>query len=247
MIYILLMAGFLLAISILGKSPKFKGMMGELSVRRQLRKLGAKEYKVLNNLMIQRADGKTSQIDHVVISKHGVFVIETKNYKGWIRGSEKAEYWAQILYRRKERIYSPIRQNYGHIKALEGHLGDSSIPFISIIAFSPRAELKLDPMSTVVIYTTQLVSTIQQYTDIVLADAQVQQIHQALSVKTSHTHRERKKHVSDIKQSLREKEALASAGICPRCKSKLVERQGKNGAFIGCSSFPKCRYTQTSS
>lgn len=56
-------------------------------------------------------------IDHVVISKYGVFVIETKNYRGWIIGNEKSEYWTQVIYKRKERLYNPIKQNYGHIKA----------------------------------------------------------------------------------------------------------------------------------
>ncbi|WP_084778000.1 topoisomerase DNA-binding C4 zinc finger domain-containing protein [Saccharibacillus sacchari] len=65
-----------------------------------------------------------------------------------------------------------------------------------------------------------------------------------MSSPKNHTLKERRKHVSDIKQNLQEKEALANAGICPRCQSKLVERQGKNGPFIGCSSFPKCRYTK---
>lgn len=33
--------------------------------------------------------------------------------------------------------------------------------------------------------------------------------------------------------------------ICPECGKKLVERSGKFGKFIGCSGFPKCRFTQS--
>ena len=33
-------------------------------------------------------------------------------------------------------------------------------------------------------------------------------------------------------------------GICPHCGGKLRMRNGKYGSFIGCSNFPKCRYTQ---
>lgn len=246
MIYLLV--GFILiliSIRVL-KSPKMKGKIGESDVRRKLRKLDSKQYKVLHDLMIRRANGRTSQIDHVVISRYGVFVIETKNYKGWIMGSEKSEYWTQVLYRRKERLYSPIRQNYGHIKALEEHLEDGAIPFVSIIAFTARAELKLQEMTTDVVYATDLAATIQKYKEAVLSDEQVQQVRKALSSQKIHTRKERKKHVSDIKQTLQEKETLVNAGLCPRCKSKLVERKGKNGPFIGCSGFPKCRYTKTS-
>lgn len=245
MIYVLLAVFVFILISLqMLKSPKVKGRIGESSVRRKLRKLDSEEYKVLHDLMIRRANGRTSQIDHVVISRYGVFVIETKNYKGWIMGSEKSEYWTQVLYRRKERLYSPIRQNYGHIKALEEHLQDGTIPFVSIVAFTARAELKLKEMTTDVVYATDLAATIQKYKDAVLSDEQVRQVREALSSQNIHALKERKKHVSDIKQNLEEKETLVNAGLCPRCKSKLVERQGKNGPFTGCSSFPKCRYTK---
>ena len=33
-------------------------------------------------------------------------------------------------------------------------------------------------------------------------------------------------------------------GICPQRGGKLIMRNGKYGSFIGCSNFPKCRYTQ---
>jgi hypothetical protein len=161
MIYTL--AALLLILSIIARSPKIKGMIGEVSIRFKLRKLDPQEYSVLHDIMIKQPDGRTSQFDHLVISRYGVFVIETKNYRGWIVGSEKAEYWTQVIYRRKEKLYNPIRQNYGHIKVLEGVLEDNTIPFISIIAFSTRADLKLEPMSTEVIYSTELLSTIYKY------------------------------------------------------------------------------------
>ncbi|MDI4648780.1 NERD domain-containing protein [Cohnella hashimotonis] len=239
-----LFATILLILVIILRSPKIKGMIGESSVRHKLGKLNPKEYTVMHDIMIQRPDGKTSQIDHVVVSRYGVFVIETKNYTGWIVGGEKSEYWTQVIYKRKERLYNPIRQNYGHVKALESFLEDETIPFISIIAFSTRADLKLEPMSIDVVYTTRLVSTIQKYKNVRLSEDQKDRVHKALSVKTLHTREERKKHVADIKGNLKEKAALASAGICPRCNGKLVERRGKSGMFMGCSSYPRCRFTK---
>ena len=32
--------------------------------------------------------------------------------------------------------------------------------------------------------------------------------------------------------------------VCPQCQGKLVVRNGKFGKFIGCSNYPKCRYTK---
>ncbi|MDZ7793905.1 MAG: nuclease-related domain-containing protein [Spirochaetia bacterium] len=67
--------------------PKIKGHIGESRIAGQLNKLDDKEYKVLNNIFIRTSKG-SSQIDHIVISTYGIFVIETKNYSGWIHGNE---------------------------------------------------------------------------------------------------------------------------------------------------------------
>ena len=33
--------------------------------------------------------------------------------------------------------------------------------------------------------------------------------------------------------------------ICPECGGRLVERNGRNGKFYGCSSYPRCKYTRS--
>lgn len=74
-----------------------KGALGEKRVASILKRLPEDRYKVINNLLINN-NGFTSQIDHVVISVYGIFVIETKAYKGWIYGSESSDYWTQNIY-----------------------------------------------------------------------------------------------------------------------------------------------------
>lgn len=71
-----------------------KGKRGEKHVAAFLSFLPKKEYKVINDLLLQTG-GHSTQIDHVVISVYGIFVIETKYYKGWIYGGENSEYWTQ--------------------------------------------------------------------------------------------------------------------------------------------------------
>lgn len=56
----------------------------------------------------------------------------------------------------------------------------------------------------------------------------------------------RKAHVKQIKTKVKNSNIKVAAGICPRCGGKLVERKRKNGAFTGCSNYPKCRYTKGS-
>lgn len=34
-------------------------------------------------------------------------------------------------------------------------------------------------------------------------------------------------------------------GTCPECESNLIKRSGRYGEFIGCSGFPKCRFTKS--
>ena len=77
-------------IVLLWKLLPSKGTMGEKRVAQILKKLPEDRYKVINNLFIQN-NGYTTQIDHIVISVYGIFVIETKTSQGWIYGGENSE------------------------------------------------------------------------------------------------------------------------------------------------------------
>ncbi|MCB2294325.1 NERD domain-containing protein [Clostridium algoriphilum] len=121
--------------------PKIKGAIGEKSVAFFLSGLDKRKYKLINNIMLL-VGNKTTQIDHVIVSNYGIFVIETKNYKGWILGNEFDDNWKQVIYKHKEKLQNPIKQNYGHIQALKEVLNDfKDIKYISIIAFTTRPEL----------------------------------------------------------------------------------------------------------
>lgn len=80
-------------------SPDNIGKAGEKRVARKLDWL-PKEYIILNDIMLPTQYG-TTQIDHIVVSPYGIFVIETKNYKGWIFGHENSEEWKQSLWGRR--------------------------------------------------------------------------------------------------------------------------------------------------
>ena len=58
---------------------KRKGAVGERRVARILNRLPKTEYKVLHDVMLSVPNDCTTQIDHVIISMYGIFVIETKN------------------------------------------------------------------------------------------------------------------------------------------------------------------------
>ena len=186
--------------------------------------------------------GKTAQIDHVVVSNYGVFVIETKNYKGWIVGNEYDEYWKQVIYKSKHKLYNPIRQNYGHIEALKEVLSDySDINYFSIVVFTTKAELKVKT-NTEVVYTANLLKTIRKYNQETISDDVKEQVFSKLESLNIDNKENRKDHVNAIKANLKEKSNKIKKDICPKCGGTMVLRNGKYGKFKGCSNYPKCRF-----
>lgn len=232
----------MIVLIIILKSPIVKGKIGEKSVSYQLNKLDTDKYIILNDITIPTSSGKTTQIDHIVVSTYGIFVIETKNYRGWIMGDEKSEYWTQVIYKRKEKLYNPIRQNYGHVMALKGLLPEhSEPPFIPIVCFSFRADLKVN-VNSEVIYTSKLVKTIKKYNQEAIPASDVKLIADTITGANIADKAVKKQHVKLIKQEIANKSNKISKDVCPKCGGSLVLRSGKFGQFKGCGNYPKCRF-----
>ena len=222
--------------------PQMKGWFGEKAVSTILAMLNKDEYRVLNDIMLNTEHG-TSQIDHVVLSPYGIFVIETKNYKGWITGSEFSEQWTKNMYGKKYKFRNPLLQNYGHVKALEKHLGLKTDDFIPIVVFSVDAEIKVKAKSPV-IYTVNLNREIKKYQEQKFTCQEVEEFLNKLLALNISSRESKKEHVSTIKTQISDKKENIKNGICPRCGGQLIERKGKYGIFMGCSNYPKCRYTR---
>ena len=91
---------------------------GEALLRRHIiSSLTSQNYYLMNNITLPINDG-TTQIDHILVSTKGIFVIETKNYSGWIFGDEHTRQWSQVLYKIKNKFQNPIHQNYLHIQVV---------------------------------------------------------------------------------------------------------------------------------
>ncbi len=182
-------------------SARFKGWLGEANVNRGLRRLDPAQYHLFHDLYLPRPDGKgTTQIDHIVVSSFGVFVIETKNYKGWIFGDEKHRQWTQQVYRKKSRFQNPLHQNQLHVRALMGFLALPESAFRSVIFFIGDATFKT-PMPANVI-DKGLRPWIENHHDTILDAGQVDQIHIALTEHERNTDRKAaaKQHLKDMKQ-----------------------------------------------
>jgi len=236
----ILLTMFVLSIMLEILYPKLRGLVGELKVKLKLKQLHEKEYIVLNDIMLEDENG-THQIDHLVISKYGIFVIEMKNYYGLIIGDEYKNNWTQYLGKKKSDFKNPIHQNYGHTKALEKILNIDNKIFIPTVCFSNQVELKTNTKS-IVIQLKNLIKTIKSFYLIQL-DMDIKEIENQIQSVNITDKSERKKHIKNIKIKIKEENIKVDNMICPKCGNKLVLRNGKYGTFIGCSNFPKCQYT----
>ena len=123
---------------------EWTGRHGEKLTAKQLKRLAffMGEGKVLRNVYVPKEGGGTSEIDVLFITSRGVFVIESKNYSGWIFGDEADRNWtARLQSGQSNRFYNPIRQNRGHLKWLGRYVGQD-VPLYSLVVFSKRCELK---------------------------------------------------------------------------------------------------------
>lgn len=216
--------------------PKIKGFLGELLIRFVLLFLNKREYKIIHDAKVFY-NGMMSQIDHIVVSKYGVFVIETKNYKGWIFGSENAYEWTQVIFNNKYKLYNPLKQNLGHVKALQANLADyPNLDYFPIVVFTGSARLKVNSSYPVIKYY-RLLKTIKSSKEINISEPIRDKIYNLLlKINGNIPIIEAKKFDNTtIKQK---------SNLCPDCNSPLIPKQGKFGIFMGCTDFPRCRYTR---
>ena len=204
--------------------PKIKGYLGELGVRRTLSKLSDSSSETLKDLLLHTGRD-TTQIDHVLVSRYGVFDIETKNLSGLICGNEWDREWQQITNRGVYPIPNPVRQNYKHTLALKHTLKDfPDVPVYPIVVFSNKSKLDVSSERTLVVNQKDLLSAIGSLSlTPVLSEAQVQQIKDCLEGANITDRQKRKQHLA---QAQLRKELFFADEV-----SKAYE-EGKNSPVI---------------
>ena len=180
----------------------FKGVLGETVINIAMwLKLEKDVYHRLNNITLPLADGGSTQIDHVIVSMYGIFVIETKNYKGWIFGNEKQRQWTQVIMGRKYKFQNPLRQNYLHIKTLADLLELDLNYFHSMIAFIGECELKTRDELPEHVLTSGMASYVKKKQHELLSEdevkAIVEQIESNRFSKSWKTNRQHKAYLKD--------------------------------------------------
>jgi len=228
------------------KSPYFKGKAGEAMVNATNSiRLDKSIYTALKDITIKMNDDTTTQIDHILVSKFGIFVIETKNMKGWIFGSKEQKNWTQNIYGKKHTFQNPLHQNYKHTKALEEVLGfEKNIH--SIVTFVGECEFKTNMPSNVFI-GGKYINYIKSFRQSIFSTLEVNKIINRLKNNSLEKGRKTKKaHVSSLKKNSSSIHISDPKIICKRCGSVMIERRNKKTGeeFLGCSTYPKCKNTE---
>ena len=223
----------LVILTVILKSPWFKGIFGEFQINMAARLfLPEDEYHLIKDVTLPTGDG-TTQIDHIVVSRFGVFVIETKNMKGWIFGAADQKTWTQKIYRHTSKFQNPLRQNYKHVKTLEALLNIPLAALHSVVVFVGNSTIKT-AMPDNVTYARGYIRYIKSKRDVVLSKGQVEaviaQIEQLRLQRGMATNRQ---HVRHLREKAKPREE--STPDCPKCGSGMVLRNVRKGRKPGTS------------
>lgn len=239
------LAGILILLLFLfPQSARAKGAAGERKVKSRVTASLGDEDRHLHDITIPTKNG-TTQIDHVVITKAGVFVIETKNMAGWIFGNYQKSRWTQVLHRKKSQFQNPLRQNFKHVKVLQEILDLDDNVFHNVVVFAGDATPKTPMPENIIWGAKMLPAFINSKPAECLSDAQVHQITCIIEDKSldkgSKTDRQ---HVANLTAETARRQNDMS--VCPRCGGDLkVRKNRKTGEkFLGCTAYPKCRGTR---
>lgn len=233
---------FLLLVAFFRRS---RGNSGEHRVNTGLSyHLDRNVYRLIADVTLPVGDG-TTQIDHLVVSPHGIFVIETKNMKGWIFGHPDHARWTQAIFRDRYRFQNPIRQNYKHVRTVRELLGLGRLQVIGVVAFVGDCDFKTPMPPAVVQGVSGLVDFIGSRRTLVFGEDEVPRlIERILEARLKPGLRTNIAHVRNVRRRMSER--VAAPGACPRCGSVMAARTNRNSGerFLGCTRYPQCKGTR---
>jgi hypothetical protein len=220
-----------------------RGAEGEIMARLAFSLHLPSEYTAVHNITLTTPKGST-QIDHVIVSRYGIHVVESKNVQGSIYGSAEQKQWTVFLGGKKFSLQNPLIQNKAHIKALAAHLGRPESQFHSVVLFwAENCRFKTEMPDNVRV--KGLVAYIQTHKTPLLSNEEVQDVLARIElVRMPDTGSTDKAHVKQLRDRFHTQHKAGEA--CPQCEGILVQRNPKAGGqpFLGCSNYPKCRYVQ---
>ena len=188
------------------------GVHGEEMTVRRLRKIRGRK-RILRNLYLPKGkQGGTVEVDAVMVTQDGIFVVETKNYSGVIVGDEEDRYWRHEFRDREGgfNFYNPIKQNAGHVKALRTVLEmEVDAPIYSVLVFGDRSRLDRVRVPTAAVSITRIsglprtIRRLASGTRGVFSNEDVDYIYERLRVYTHADAKIKKEHLRAIEREKR--------------------------------------------
>ncbi|NOR70372.1 MAG: NERD domain-containing protein [Methylomarinum sp.] len=187
------------SLAFLVKTARFKGNLGEFFVNFNIaRQLDKEAYHLIKNVTLPAGDG-TTQVDHVIASKYGIFVLETKNMKGWIFGSAHQKMWTQKIYKYTGKFQNPLHQNYKHTQVLASLLRLNEEQVFSVIVFTGECTLKTE-MPENVTMGQGFIHYIQSKKQVLFTDDEVQKLTRRIeAIRLPPSRQTNRDHVNHVK------------------------------------------------
>jgi hypothetical protein len=197
-------------------------------------------YRHFTEVILSSSRG-SSEIDHLIVSPYGLFVIEYKDYSGWIFGDESSRKWTAMYYGDKYSFQNPLHQNFGHVKAVQEVLGVESWKVHAAVVFRGSFEFKTPIPRGVFLYSCA--DWIHEKQRVALSEPEIERVLAKLKNNARSGFFAAGEHVRSLI------DRYESITACPKCGGRLVERIAKNGPvpgsrFLGCSNYPTCKYTR---
>src|SRR5438445_9191178 len=130
----------------------------------------APHYHHFRKIILPTSRG-SCEIDHLIVSPFGLFVIENKDRSGWIFGEESDRNWTAVHFTNKYAFQNPLHQNYGHVKALQELLGIGASKIHASVVFRGSFLVKSTIQHNVFLLICASVNCLTR--DIMLEDAEV--------------------------------------------------------------------------
>lgn len=234
----------MVVLSLILRSAWFSGKLGEFKVNLGLSfRLDRKIYRLIKNVTLPFGVG-TAQIDHLIVSPYGIFVVETKNINGWIFGQPNQLQWMQVFFRFKQRFKNPLLQNHMHDEAVRNLLGLQPGQVRNVVVFVGACTFKTPMPPEVVQGVSGLVAFIRTKQVRSFTEDEIRGfVERILTNRLKPGFWTERAHLRYARKRKLAASAANSGIACPRCGGTMIEQTNRRTGerFFGCRRFPLCK------
>jgi restriction system protein len=156
-------------------SPRFLGTIGAARVKKLLNaSLLKSRYTIIHDLSLISGEGVVD-FDHIIVSRYGIFVIDTVHRRGWISGTDVQERWSQKIRNSIRRFKNPLHTNFLQVQVLEKLLTLPLSRFHQLVVFSGHKGFKNEKPAKVIV-VEKLLPAIKNSRQELLTPEQVGQV-----------------------------------------------------------------------